>query len=342
MTKVGRNASCPCGSGKKAKRCCFGVIQGGQGNPADALAEEILAEAEDQGQAFGSLKELQWFTDRLVRQRNQRPRREFHGLSPEQMHRLLNFPFDSPEVVSFADPVEGPVDAPATILFQAIARHLEGKGIKPTARGNLPRVVVADALAAYDGRGTWSHDYYRSFDAFRILNEQDFADLEKIRIAAQLGGIIRKYRGRLILGREVRKLLADGGIGAVYPRLLRTYAERFNWAYGSRYPVELEFLQHSFGFTLYLLHRFGDRERPAKFYEDAFLKAFPQIVHEVPEAVYFGPETTVRHMYQHLVLEKFAEMFGLVRLEHDGKTVFERSFRVRKTPLLDRVVRFRV
>jgi protein gp37 len=28
LTKVGRNATCPCGSGKKYKRCCMGKEQG--------------------------------------------------------------------------------------------------------------------------------------------------------------------------------------------------------------------------------------------------------------------------------------------------------------------------
>lgn len=54
---TGRNNPCPCGSGKKYKKCCLG---------------------KDESIASG--------------QQNQRSLDEFHGLSPEQMYRLLYFP----------------------------------------------------------------------------------------------------------------------------------------------------------------------------------------------------------------------------------------------------------
>jgi SEC-C motif-containing protein len=40
VAKVGRNQPCPCGSGRKAKRCC-----GVQGGPSESLARVLLAHA---------------------------------------------------------------------------------------------------------------------------------------------------------------------------------------------------------------------------------------------------------------------------------------------------------
>lgn len=51
---------------------------------------------------FNSLEELQAIVEQHAQQRHQRELDEFHGLSREQMHRLLNFPFTSPELVHFA------------------------------------------------------------------------------------------------------------------------------------------------------------------------------------------------------------------------------------------------
>ncbi|MDD3927800.1 MAG: hypothetical protein PHT33_14200 [bacterium] len=54
---------------------------------------------------------------------------------------------------------------------------------------------------------------------------------------------------------------------------MQTYAQKFNWDYLDWYP-ELFFMQQSFLYTLYLLHKFGGEWRANAFYEDALLKAF--------------------------------------------------------------------
>jgi hypothetical protein len=51
-----------------------------------------------EGRQFGTLEELQAFVTDHVRQQNERPLDEFHGLSPEQMRDLLYLPFASPVV----------------------------------------------------------------------------------------------------------------------------------------------------------------------------------------------------------------------------------------------------
>ena len=61
-------------------------------SPSAADVTEGLRQAME-GQQFTSLKEAQAFTDLFTQQRNQRSIDEFHGLSPEQMHRMLHFPF---------------------------------------------------------------------------------------------------------------------------------------------------------------------------------------------------------------------------------------------------------
>jgi len=59
-----------------------------------------------EGMQFGSLTEVQAFARSHTQQRNRRPIDEFHGLSPELMHRMLHFPFAFPELVLFPDVTE--------------------------------------------------------------------------------------------------------------------------------------------------------------------------------------------------------------------------------------------
>ncbi|MDH3544377.1 MAG: SEC-C metal-binding domain-containing protein, partial [Desulfuromonadales bacterium] len=100
MSQTNRNEPCPCGSGKKYKKCCLG-----QQEPASQTSSAVSAELQQAmaGHEFTSLEEAQAFADKIIEQRNQTPFDDFHGLSPEQMYHVLNFPFSAPHLVSFPE-----------------------------------------------------------------------------------------------------------------------------------------------------------------------------------------------------------------------------------------------
>ncbi|MDF1554062.1 MAG: SEC-C metal-binding domain-containing protein [Deferrisomatales bacterium] len=335
MGKIGRNAPCPCGSGKKAKKCCFLLVgEGRSASPADGFANEIHQALG--GRPANSMEELQALVADLNERRNRSARGDFEGLSPEQMHRLLDFPFSSPQFVTFADPVPEPVSAPILTLFGCIAEAIGERGLKPTAQGNLPRALCREVAQTF-----WGDEEYREHTRFGGINkEENFSDLHVTRVVAELAGLVRKYRGHFILSRNCRQLLADGGVAAVYPMLFRIYVERFNWWYGTRFP-EVPFLQQSFLFSLYLLTRLGEDWNPTTRYEDAFLQAFPQVLDEVPASPYRTPEKEFRSAYNHIVLHNFSRRLGLAEVEPVGEQrILASEHRVRRRPLLQQVIRF--
>jgi hypothetical protein len=249
--------------------------------------------------------------------------------------RLLNFPWDSPELVSFPEVVAGAAEAPIMRLFGMLAAAIGEDGLKPTATGNLPRNFCREAALTF-----WGEAVHAERTRFHGINkEDDFFELHVTRLTAELAGLVRKHRGRFILSRECRRLLAENGPEAVYPRLLRAYARDFNWPYRDGYP-ELEIIQRSFLFTLHLLQRHGAEERPQTFYEDAFLRAFPQALDEVPSDYFFPPEKTVGGCFTLRTLVNFAGFFGLAAVVPTTDSVFCRDFRVQKLPLLAAAIRF--
>jgi hypothetical protein len=260
---------------------------------------------------------------------------DFHGLSPDQMHRILHFPFDSPNLATYAPVVAGDAKVPILTLFGLLSDAIGEQGLKPTATGNLPRDICREAASAYRG----DEAIRENGRVAHINREEDFFDLHVTRLVAGLAGLIRKYRGRFILSRECRRSLVGHGPGGIYPRLLHSYVRDFHWAYRDRYP-DLGFIQRSFLFTLYLLHRHGGEWLPAVFYEDAFLRAFPRILSEVAPNPYFKPEQTVRKCYTWRALVNFATFLGLADVEPTTEDWIDRQYRVRKRPLLDEVVRF--
>ena len=99
-TEIGRNDPCPCGSGKKFKHCCLGKESSTTSDHGAAGTSETLRK-ELEGLQFNSLEDAQAFLDQITQQKNRRQLDEFHGLSPEQMYHMLNFPFTSPSLVHF-------------------------------------------------------------------------------------------------------------------------------------------------------------------------------------------------------------------------------------------------
>lgn len=333
--ETGRNDPCPCGSGLKYKKCCADKQEASE---HQSVMGTVMDELKGllQGKSFGSLDEANAFLSQHTQQRNQAPIDDFHGLSSEQMHRLLHFPFDTPQLFSIASaPVSNP-QAPILSLFKLLAGAIGDDGLKATATGNLPRNFCRESAKAYLGE----EEYQRWSRYGEIKSEPEFREMHVTRLVGELAGLITKYKGKFILGKECRKLLAEQGQAGIYPRLFRSFVREYNWAYLGRL-VEVPFIQQSFLFSLHLLGRYGGEWQTSIFYEDNFLRAFPNLLSQVqPFGSYYSPEKVVRLAYSTRCLERFAQFMGLVETERTGTDRSSEEFRVRKLPLLDQVVQF--
>jgi hypothetical protein len=333
--KTGRNDPCPCGSGLKYKKCCADKEDASEhqrvmGPVIDELKELL------KGKNFGSLDEANAFLRQHNQQRNQVPSDDFHGLSPEQMHRFLHFPFDTPHLIIFPSSLNSNLHAPILSLFNLLAEGIGDDGLKATATGNLPRNFCRESARTFLGE-----EEYKRWSRFgELRSEPEFREMHTTRLVAELAGLIRKYKGKFILSRECRKLLAEQGQPGIYSRLFRAFVREYNWAYDDHLG-EIPFIQQSFLFTLYLLTRYGGEWRSSIFYEDSFLRAFPNLLPQVqPVGNYYSPGKVVRLSYSARCLERFAMFFGLVEIDRGGNDRYSEEFRVRKLPPLDQVVKF--
>lgn len=277
-------------------------------SPAAAVNRELSGLLE--GQDFASMDDVQAFLDEQVAERNRRAVDDFVGLSPEQMSILLYSPYEQPPLATLEQRLPADLDAPILVLFRIIADAAAGKGIKLTARGNLPLKLVkaADAWLLKD-----EGNPRRRIGG--ISTEQDVADFHCARLVAELAGLLRKSRGYLHLTRRAEKMLAADDRPALYRRLLEAWTTKFNWAYRDGFG-DLRIIQHSFGFTLHLLREYGDRWQPTAVYEDAFLRAFPMVLEEAEEGgtSLLSPERCVRIAWSSRSLTGFGYLFGLAQL----------------------------
>lgn len=332
---TGRNDPCPCGSGLKYKKCCADKEDASEHQrvmaPVMGELKELL-----KGKNFASLDEANAFLRQHSQQRNQAPLDDFHGISSEQMHRFLHFPFETPDLIALPTALDGDPQAPVLALFNLLAIAIGNDGLKATATGNLPRNFCREAAKAF-----WGEEEYQRWSRYGELRaEPEFREMHTTRLVAGLAGLIRKYKGKFILSKECRKLLAEPGQPGIYPRLFKPFVREYNWAYNDRFE-EISFIQQSFLFSLYLLARYGGEWRSSIYYEDAFLRAFPILLSQVqPVGNYFSPEKVLRLSYSARALDRFAQFFGLVEIERPATDRYSDELRVRKLPLLEQVVQF--
>lgn len=285
-------------------------------------------------QHFATRAEAEAFVRDYMVRSNQTPVDDFCGLTPDQMRAFLDEPIDCSSVVQIGAGITSLSQSPIMFYFGILAEAIGEKGLKPTAAGNLPRALVRQAAEA---------GYERFPPAFmvpldRLFREDDFPDLHTTRIVAQVAGAIRKYKGKFILSRDCRGLIQDFGMPAVFSWLLVTYIEQYNWGYRGR-GREIPLVQDAALFSLYLLHRFGGTWRPSAFYEDAFLRAFPQALDQAPDLSYCSPEHTVRSNYRWDTLRHCACFLGLAEWRPRDKDEYV-DYEVRKLPLLDQAILF--
>jgi len=326
--KTGRNDSCPCGSGKKYKHCCL--------SPASVTNDEfkdLLA-----GQEFDSLEDVQALADQFMQQKNLQPQDDFQGLSSEQVHRMLYFPFESPEFFSFPETLSIEPEAPILILMQLITGAIGEKGLKATARGNLPQKLCKQAIVEYR-KHLPETDYLHRMN---ISREDDFDELHTTRIILELSGLLRKTKGRFFLTKKYQQLVTKTGLAGIYPLIFKTYCRKFNWGYRDGFD-EIPFIQHSFLFSMYMLKLYGKDWVPFLIYEDYFLQAFPMVIDEGNSTPYRSAEDEVRSCYSFRALHRFLHFMGLASIETipNDKPV-SREYQIKKLPLIDKVVRFTI
>lgn len=301
--------------------------------------EDVVSELEREIAArdVSSISELQAIADEVSRRRNLRPRDDFCGLSPKQMYHILYFPFASLEIVSFHEDMLVPSEVPAYALVSRLVDACGDKGLKATARGYLPAKFCRDTALTLLGEERYRKVTFGS----GVRKELDYRELHVVRLAAQMAGLIRKYRGRFVRTKKCEKILSAQNSGKLYLELLKAYTQKFNWAYSDRYD-DLPIIQQSFLFSLFLLHLFGDEFRDVSFYADKFLQAFPSVLDEIRETLYGTKEEEVKHCYLLRTMERFARLFGLIELDRDLSLFIGQSYKIKKSPLLEGLLSFRV
>lgn len=262
---------------------------------------------------------------------------DFHGLPDTYVIFMLRFPFDSPTVVSFNTNVTPPGDAPYLLLLRSMLSKIdrEGGSVKPTEKGFLPRNLCREIQEEF-------LDIYDYLQVGPLSSEVMFKELHAIRIVAQMAGYLKKSQNKFCLTNRGKKVVEEGISGKEFLHFLKTYTLKFNWSYSDTYP-EVDILQDTFLFTLFLLQLYGDEYKPSDFYPSLVLKAFPGLLDELLNHPFkiATPQITFECIYNLRMFNRFAVAFGFAELkEVRGEEPYIIKEFFRKKPFLDEFVKF--
>jgi hypothetical protein len=194
--------------------------------------EEVLAEIREGD--FGSMEELQAELNRRMDEVNATPQEELAGISPNQALELMQAGFGEESPLHLSDSLSLPELEGSAFLANArtfLTALVETDGTPATAAGNLKRAFVAEMVEAMRfGEGYVDQLFRRN----KVVNEEDVGTLHTLRVNLEVGGLLKRRKGRFTVTRKGRELAKPDQAGRLFAHLFRTYFGKFDIAYGSR------------------------------------------------------------------------------------------------------------
>lgn len=328
--KTGRNDPCPCGSGKKHKRCC---LSGAQRQHSDLLDEfeQMIAMNPNL-----TLEELNAVAAQRMRQTNQRPEPDFCGLTPHQMANWLHAPADALTGLTIITPDDlstSPVMRYLALILDIALQN--GGSFKATSKGNLPLQLVMQANSLRDEL-LIGYSVHISIDEFSGSNEDAFNALHYTRVLAEEAGIIYRRGGRYHFKKTAQKQYERHGIGVFFRPMLECATYRYNWAYldGWEYDSRLRMFWVFMVWRLQL-HRSVDR------LVDEMTKAFPDLLRECEGNPYRSPTDMLGVLIEVRFIQRFLQFWGFVRYDSMQRHFGEREpLTVKIQPLMTQTFQF--
>jgi len=314
MTKIGRNAPCPCGSGKKYKHCCLG-----KKDSPNSIGKSIMAESKQQLQEelnrhedFESLEEVQAVVDKFYETKNNASQPEFLGFSPSQMYRILHRPLEEiSDIVHFDTEFDSdlllsiPVVKNSFIFLQTMA---DMRRVKATSKGNLSLAFVKTVFNAI------------RFDSpmkRQLITSEESTEIFYLRHFLVLCGWVKKQKGYFSLTKKGEKIVDKGFNGDAYFHLFQRFTRKYNWGFADGYP-EAWIIQGSYIFSLYLVHQLATDLTDSQELADKFVDAYPMALEDFVEKDSYGtPEDELSRCFSIRFLERFCLYFGLIEIKRE-------------------------
>jgi hypothetical protein len=312
MNKVSRNDPCPCGSGKKYKKCCIGKVlqfpipnsfEEKQSYSSNDFMEKVKKHfAENK---FNSLEEMNEELGTISKNFNSQGQDDFLGLSPTQMHKVLNSPLSLDNEI-FKIELESEKELDQVPIFNQALYFLrkiqEAGDLKATQKGNLPKLFVVDLYEKF---------FFKDKYTIRPNREDDLPQMTRLKLLLEISGLIKKRNNKFSLTKKGAIIFEENKKIELFELIFINFANTFNWAFLDGHS-ELNLIQRSATFNFLLLNKKCRDWTLDRDLGQFYLRAFPAITSEVADSSYSTPEKQVISCFSLRFLNRFCLPLGIV------------------------------
>jgi len=267
---------------------------------------------------------------------NTRPVEDFEGLSPAEMRYILYDPFSKDSPLQFQKNIPSGILAQIPFLNQVVyllQKINDNDGIKLTSTGSLPTTMVKDIYSQ-----GFIKDPIIEAGITKLYAETSCLPIHLTRIITQLSGFINKKHNKINLTKTWKNKITTHNNQEILEQIFQTFCQKFNWSYNDGYSSR-QTGQIGFAFSLFLLSRYGDIERPDRFYSEKYLKAFPMIRQDFSDNPFDEDDRQFHHAYSLRTFERFLEYFNVTQSRTEGEFLEGIKF-IKKTVLFDKILCF--
>lgn len=313
--KIGANAPCPCGSGKKFKHCCKNKYGDLRAAMLDQLAQ-LVADNPD-----ASVDELNQLAAGFASVQNSQGVDDFCGLSAEQMNNWMYAPFAELKNIRLAVPSElsaSPVMRYLSLILAALSAN-NGK-LKATARGNLPAKLVKQANELLPELALGDDQQVAKISDFAGAHEERFNALHYTRLLADISGIVEFKQGYFVCSPQALQQFNQHGVQPFYLLMLEAAVRGFKWSYLDAMEEDVP-LPIFCMFMLWRLHQHGNAQRM----QQELLAAMPDLslFMTASEANDVTREWRLQRLVTVRFFHRFLEFWGFARVKNSWNFINE-------------------
>lgn len=269
---------------------------------------------------------------------NNTPVEEFEGLTPAQMHGLIYTPFNKElSPLRLNENIDNKFIYEINYykhIIQFLSKIKEQQPLRLTQKGNLPPKFLKELIE--DGVIESEEDRFL-FNIYPPRTELDAFYIHIMNFLTQVTGLTRKSHNRISLTKKGSRYLGQELASELYLKLFLNYITKYNWGYADMYP-ESWIIQGGFGFTIFLVQKYGNEPRDANFYAEKYLKAFPKLLEDFPDSEYSTGLMDFQNCYKTRLFKKFLYRFGLIEVVKKDK--FWENVIIIKKELIDHLVKW--
>lgn len=268
---------------------------------------------------------------------NSQPIDDFEGLSATQIKAIIYFPFSNDSIVQFSDDISTNTlfKIPILRLLILFMDKVKSEDFSLTKTGNLSTKMVKELYSA-----GYISEYMIDSGITKLYKEDSSMIVHLIHILSKLCGYVLKRKDKLVVTKKGKTLLENPK--NLIQDLFLNHAFKFNHGYFDAFP-ETEAGTTDLLFTLFLLRKYGDKDRPITFYSEKLRIAFPDLLFDFADSSWSEPEEQFDHCIETRVFHRFLFLYGFIsginsidepdeKVKISKTDIFDKFFKINYAP----------